>query len=489
MKTGITTRLTLGYAAVITAVLLTAWISQKHLAEAEAEAEALSSRSIQAIELAARLETLMHEKSYVSNFLLSGDTRYLAQTQQHYQEFAHWIDGMRAFAHTDAERLLVDELKRGYLDYVNQGDEVIRLQQEGSHARALAAFFAMKREVDGLLGHAQRLFSLETLNMQESRAHTAAAVARHWQIMFALTGIGSVLSLIAGVLLSRHALRPIYRLVLRMGESGVLGSAEASHDELTALEAHVNALIERVRQQERSLARAAKLSEIGEIAAELAHEILNPVAGVKAMLQALRRIPVAGEELSKEHADMERDLGRVESIIRRLMRYARPLEPAMKTIRIIDLVNESVTTARKHPAAQDRSLQVAPFATDLDWVLDDELVCQVLVNLLVNACEASPAFAAVELSVFTHDEKLRILVRDHGVGVSDVTQGRLFRPFFTTKERGNGLGLAVSRNIVHEHGGSIAARNAPDRGAIFEVTLPQGVPPCPAPSLLSTTKS
>jgi signal transduction histidine kinase len=117
----------------------------------------------------------------------------------------------------------------------------------------------------------------------------------------------------------------------------------------------------------------------------------------------------------------------------------------------------------------------------VEWTLDPELVQQVLVNLLVNACEASPPDGDVELVVQAAGE-LQFEVRDRGAGITAEQRARLFRPFFTTKPHGNGLGLAVSRNIVQEHGGRIEALDAPGGGSVFRVVLPRGEGPWASPS-------
>jgi len=106
--------------------------------------------------------------------------------------------------------------------------------------------------------------------------------------------------------------------------------------------------------------------------------------------------------------------------------------------------------------------------------MDPELIQQVLVNLLVNGCEASPPGGCVELAAEVADDGLRLLVRDHGTGIPPKVRERLFHPFVTTKPHGNGLGLAVSRNIVREHGGQIDVTSEETRGSVFRVWLPAG---------------
>lgn len=481
MKPGLTTRLMLGYLVVIAAVVLSAWRSQRSLAQAEEVAARLSARSVQGIELAAQLETLMHERSYVSNYLLSHDAAFLVEAAPHHAQFQAWIEQMDRFARTDAERGLVQQMRTEYLDYTSSGDEVIRLEREGKQPEARRLFFSMKRAVDGLLGHGQRLFALSVVDMQARQAAAASAITRERRLIFFLTAFGAVASLGAGFLLARYAARPLYRMVLRLGASGLTDQFQFKGDELGALEAHVNALLQHVRVQERSLQQAEKLSELGELAAEVAHETLNPLAGARGMLQVLARGAVAPEALAGELQAVERELRRVEEIVRRLVRYARPLEPHPRRVKVAALAEAAVRSARAAPGAQGREIRLT-VAPALEWTVDPALLEQVLINLLVNACEASPEGGVVELAVAADAEALRLEVRDRGVGIPPEQRERLFRPFFTTKPRGNGLGLAVSRNIVEEHGGSIEASSDAQAGTLFRVTLPRGEAPWSSPS-------
>jgi two-component system NtrC family sensor kinase len=309
--------------------------------------------------------------------------------------------------------------------------------------------------------------------MQDRRQAAEAAAAHGRTIVLWLTGLGALVTLALGFSLSRYAAQPIYRLVLRLGNAGVGDQVQVDGDELGTLEAHVSALLDRVRQQERALQQAQKLSELGEIASEIAHEALNPVTGVKGMLQALRRTSLPPERLKAELSDMERQLGRVADTVRRLMSYARPLEPRMRRVAVPELLGRAVRSARLAPGVRDRTIRVEPVSSRLEWEMDPDLIEQVLTNLVVNACEASPSGAEVVLEAHAENGHLLLSVRDHGTGVAPAIRARLFHPFVTTKPHGNGLGLAVSRNIVQEHGGQIEVIPEERGGSIFRVLLPR----------------
>jgi two-component system sensor histidine kinase HydH len=191
------------------------------------------------------------------------------------------------------------------------------------------------------------------------------------------------------------------------------------------------------------------------------------------MLQALRRTSLPKERLAQELADMERQLARIEDTVSRLTRYARPLEPHVRSVSVAALLEHAARAAATAPGARDRTISVQDSKLNgLEWPMDPDLMEQVLVNLLVNGCEASAPGASVELAAGAEHGRLCLTVRDRGPGIPASVRERLFHPFFTTKAHGNGLGLAVSRNIVQEHGGQIEASGADDGGTIFRVVLP-----------------
>lgn len=482
MKASLARRLMLAYSVAIAAVLISAWWSHQSLTRAEAAAQRLADRSIQAIELNGRLDLLLGEKSHLSTYLLSDadDEPFVARRRT--GAFDAWIASMQGFVRTSEEHALLDKMHTDYDAYRADVDHVVELHRSGHPRDARRAFDLVSAAIDDLLSSGQQLFSIQRLS--DRRAETDAYVARQRSFISWLTGLGALFSLVLGLVLSRYAARPVYQLALRIGASGVVDSVHVEGGDLDALEARVGALLERVRQQERALSQAEKLSELGELASELAHETLNPLAGVKGMLQALRRTDVPRPTLTSALGDMETHLNRVEGIVRRLMQYARPLEPRIETVAVGALVDAAARAARFAPGGRGRQItvEIDDGTRRLTWRLDPELMQHVLVNLIVNGCEASPPGAVVEVGATNDDTGLTFAVRDRGSGISPAVRARLFHPFFTTKPSGNGLGLAVSRNIVREHGGTIRVVAREGGGSAFFVAFPARGIACVQPS-------
>lgn len=450
--------------------------TRSELRDASKTVEQLAARSVQGIEFAARLQRLLHERPYVSTYLLTGDPRFLQSGEAPDPvELGAWIEGMDTFVEGPEEHRLLEQMRLRYLAYTAFGDEAVRLAVAGQTDAAHQAFLSMKSEVASFLDESQALFEDAREDMQERQAAATRKLERGHRVLLSLALLGALASFTLAVLLARRAVRPLADLVLRLTAAGG-GTLTVRGDELGTLESEVNRLLERVRTQERALQQAEKLSELGVIAAELAHETLNPLAGAKGIVQVVRRTPeLPAATVSEELAGVERELVRVENTVQRLVKYAKPLEPHMRTSDVRALVEESVARTATFPSGQSCRIDVLE-APKTEWTLDPELISQVLVNLLVNACEASTEAKSAEpiqLAVTQTPSGLTFEVRDRGVGTLPAQRERLFRPFFSTKPKGNGLGLAVSRNIVLEHGGQMEAEPREGGGSVFRFQLPK----------------
>jgi two-component system sensor histidine kinase HydH len=216
---------------------------------------------------------------------------------------------------------------------------------------------------------------------------------------------------------------------------------------------------------ERRLEHERRLASLGQMSAVLAHEIRNPLASLKGNAQLLARALPEGE---KPRAKADRVVGeaiRLETLTNDLLEFARtgaiqrePTDPAA-------LLGEAAAAAGEGRVALDAA------GAPASWLLDRPRMRQVLVNLIDNAVQSGAA--PVEARVAAEAGQLIFSVRDRGPGIPAEDLPRLFEPFFSRRTQGTGLGLAVSKRLVELHGGTIQARNLPDGGAEFSVSLPR----------------
>ena len=261
-----------------------------------------------------------------------------------------------------------------------------------------------------------------------------------------------------------------------------VGWLAVSQRRLTARYRDAAASLERanreLRESQGHLRRADRLSALGEIAAGLAHEIQNPLAGIKGALEivASRARPDTPEA---EFADIGgKELARLETLVREFLAYARPRDPAPRPTDVPDLVEH--VTALLRPEADKRGVRLAPeypsTSADLSLNIDPDQMTQVILNVVLNAIQANPSGGVVRIHMSMEPSWGTIDVIDQGPGIAPEHVSRIFDPFFTTKSRGTGLGLAISQRIVAAHRGTITALPGSPAGTIFRIRLPRTTP-------------
>lgn len=228
-----------------------------------------------------------------------------------------------------------------------------------------------------------------------------------------------------------------------------------------------------LRLHEQDMERAQQLATVGEMASGIAHEVRNPLTGVLGALElAVRHLPArnpAGPLLG----EAQDQLKRIETTTTRLLSYARPPQLKQVTVDPHGLVERAARIVESHAKRAGVHVVLGPVTSGPSVRVDPELMVQVLVNLMLNGIDASRAAGTLTVSVVRRPPELWIGVRDAGPGVPEEIRSDIFRPFFTTKHQGTGLGLPISRQIVERHGGRLELREAPEGGATFLVVLPQ----------------
>lgn len=296
--------------------------------------------------------------------------------------------------------------------------------------------------------------------------------------VFALMLVG-IVWLVAGSIVS-----PLRRLVyaaerIRSGDLNANVRVD-SDDELGELSDTFNQMAQGLRESaseihelhEQDMRRAAQLASVGELAAGIAHEIKNPLAGASSGIDMLEQEMEPSPSSQNLLRQVRVQLRRIESAIRDLLSYARPKQPTVGWVAPGQLVERTVElVGPQAQAAGVRIEQVAARQTRKVRV-DPELLTQALVNLCLNGIQAMPAGGVLTIGVEQSGEEIRMTVRDSGEGIPESQMNEIFRPFFTTKHRGTGLGLAITRSIVERHEGRLEVESVVGSGSCFTLVLP-----------------
>ncbi|MCP4201288.1 MAG: hypothetical protein GY769_05065 [bacterium] len=278
---------------------------------------------------------------------------------------------------------------------------------------------------------------------------------------------------------------------LAAAEAGEPESADSSQlvlDHATdRLHRALNHFLDRQRRRQAEVAErlehSDQLASLGQLAAGLAHEIKNPLAGIQGAIEILRE-DNHEQRTGMLYDDMLGELKRVNTTLQLLLESARPSPPQLAMTDPEVLIKETVYLLRPGLSRRGVALRYE-IAPDTGQVrVDSAKIRQVLINLIQNAAEAMDEGGSIVLRAGKFPEAeggLILAVEDDGPGISEEQQEKIFEPFFTTKFSGTGLGLAIAHRLVEQHGGSLELDSEPGRGSTFYVLLPAAVPvPPPA---------
>lgn len=305
-----------------------------------------------------------------------------------------------------------------------------------------------------------------------------------------LASLGAILSITAltfvlTALFRRHVSDPISRILTTMSEArqGDLNArvpAANGSDEFGLIGRNLNEMLEdlcaaraEVESMHREeLRRSEHLATLGSLAAAMAHEIKNPLAGIRGAMQVIQEQMPPEAEHREIIREIIRQVDRLDTTVKDLLTYARPPQPRKSPTDLNDLVRSLVLFLR-HEAASGK----VAYEMDLDPDLprpsaDPELLKQAILNLLQNALQAMPQGGRLRLATAHREGQVVLSVSDTGPGISEENLARIWQPFFTTRHRGTGLGLSIARNTVSNHGGTISVTSVPGEGATFTIALP-----------------
>jgi signal transduction histidine kinase len=324
------------------------------------------------------------------------------------------------------------------------------------------------------------LFTLATLSLRDPDRHAVLIVA----------GAGAVaICAVSMFVLAYLIQRPMVELQEKIQQVSE-GNLEVSvtfaqrNDEIGDLGRNFNHMMQQLRESRQEIerlhrtqmSRAEHLATLGELATGLAHEIRNPLAGIAGVIEIVGRDLPATSPARAVVKDVRLEITRISRTLTDLLETARPRRPEIRRSNLNTTVEHAVMLARQQVLSRPIKieLQKAPNLPEVEH--DSDQIHQVLLNLLLNAVQAVDCAGKVCVEIDTQDGFASVVVSDTGRGISPQNLPNIFRPFYTTKGDGTGLGLSLAHRIVEDHHGRIEVSSVVGNGSKFTVLLPFHMP-------------
>ncbi len=324
------------------------------------------------------------------------------------------------------------------------------------------------------------LFTLATVSLRDPERHAVLIVAGAGAIAICGVSIGALAYFIQ---------RPMVELqekiaLVTEGNLDVAVSFAKRNDEIGDLGRNFNYMLQQLRESRveievlhrTQMSRAEHLATLGELATGLAHEIRNPLAGIAGVIEIIGRdLPSTSPALAVVK-DVRLEIAQINRILTDLLETARPHPPQICLSNLNTTVEHAVMLARQQVLSKPIKieLQKAPDLAEVEH--DSDQIHQVLLNLLLNGVQALEGEGTVQVEIGSQDKCATVVVSDTGRGIPPQNLTNIFRPFYTTKGNGTGLGLSLARRIVEEHHGRIEVTSVVGKGSKFTVLLPFEMP-------------
>jgi nitrogen fixation/metabolism regulation signal transduction histidine kinase len=297
-------------------------------------------------------------------------------------------------------------------------------------------------------------------------------------------GVGILVAVLASLWFAARVTRPVVSLAeaarrVAAGDFAAKVEVESS-DELGELAASFNRMTEDLLQQKERTVQAERVAAWRELARRLAHELKNPLfplqVTVENLMRAKQKSPEIFEEVFQEGTTtLLAEIGNLKTIIGRFSEFSRMPQPLPQSTQVNDIVRSVLRVF--HAQLQEKNRITVHLALDAslpELSVDPDLLHRALQNLVLNAIDAMPQGGDLTLRTRMAGAAVELSVSDTGSGLTEEECGRLFTPYYTTKQHGTGLGLAIVQSVVTDHGGKISVESTKEKGTTFRIELPCG---------------
>jgi signal transduction histidine kinase len=347
--------------------------------------------------------------------------------------------------------------------------------------------FSCHTEPDSIYGYLAVKTSMDDVRSVALQHRTTNIV----MTVLILLGCGSVLFLML-MLLIIHPISKLQQQITRTektleefekGENVQFAELNIPErrDEIAVLMIAFNKLIRRLNEAHEKLnamhlaqlEHADRLASTGEMAASMAHEIKNPIAGVLGALQVFDSEMPADNPRKEILAEMMLQLERINHAINDLLSYARPTPPRFERTSVNEIIQKSTTLLSQQFKGKNITIETLLPKEAIIIPADPKQLQQVFWNIFLNGIQAMDHGGKLQVALEEHNTTVAVTISDNGKGIPHGNLDRIFKPFFTTKHKGTGLGLSISRRIIEQHKGMITVESIVDKGTTISVVLPK----------------
>ena len=435
MKFTFSHRITLGLlvmAALLILVGSLAFITTKNV---QGVSRTIMKENVSSLKAAEELEiALLNQKGLVASYFLDGNPLWFKTIEERKKDFDSWFKKAQDVALTDNEKKILQDVSLLYKAYDKQRNKALRLYQAGNTIEARNMLLNdMRGSIDSLYQKCEDLILANEALIAKAEVASQGNVIRMTSLIWSTIVITLILGSMTGFFISR-----------------------------------------KINEQ---LVRAAKLTSLGQLSANVAHEIRNPLTSIKMRLYSLKEESKKNSAPSEDLNVIDEEISRMEGTVNNFLDFARPPELNLQSVDIGPILEGTVNLIAPKARSQGITIQKQLHDFPLELKIDREQIRQVFLNIMLNAIEAMPSGGILKIGTAKSEDKksnkvLEINIRDTGTGIPQEIKNKITEPFFTTKAEGTGLGLFIASRIVKMHKGSLDIDSHSGKGTTVTLRIP-----------------
>jgi signal transduction histidine kinase len=424
---------------------------------------------------------LVNQKGFASYYLLDGDPNWLIQMAEYRHVFEDTLEKTQRLATTEEEKRVLNLIESEYAKYIATKDQVVDYYASGDREKGIKLHEKVRDSFFGILELCENGMQLFRDKAQKAKIQSLDQAKK----LRIIVGSAVLMILFLGVILTffllHDILDPIRRLAL---ETDRHDSAKNEGDEVKTLSRHVHDLKKTYNETQSELEKSRehllqseKLALVGKLAAGTSHSIRNPLTSVKMRLFSLSRSLDLDSNQKEDFDVISKEISHIDTIVQNFLEFSRPPRLKFQLVSPSDVVDQAIQLLQHRLESYEVFIKIQRKEPLPLVQLDSEQLKEVLINVIINACEAMGQGGSIVIyeEAVIEPGKFRsavIRISDNGPGIPDVVQSQIMEPFFTTKEEGTGLGLSIASRIVQEHGGRLDIQSKEGNGSTFIITLP-----------------
>lgn len=447
----------------------------------------LVDRQIKALEASREMENaLANQKGFATYYFLDSDPKWLQELSNYRDIFRSWLEAAEKMDQHPAHAELVRKISRQYQEYIRKKDSIIEMYRSGDRKKGEQMHWDVRNkffELNRMCRSYKRLNQEEISRFREDVREKSAKMAS-----FVVAGL--IVSVVLGVfmafLLIVQVIGPIRRLAAMAPESqepggtapgGTANEVAVLGDRVRGMIADMGRAHSELKQSQEMLMHSEKMALVGKLATEVAHSIRSPMTSINMRLFSLKRSLDLTENQNEDFEVAAEEMRRLDNIVRNFLEFSRPPKLHKQKTDISWIISMTLELLEYRLKRHDvevirKSAESMPPAE-----ADPELMKEVFVNLIVNACEAMGEGGKIFIEESLSKSggrpcEIQISIRDTGPGIPEEARHQILEPFHSTKTQGTGLGLFITSRIIREHGGRLDLHSAEGQGATFIVILP-----------------